>query len=105
MSLGRWIAVVALALLPTTGLAQGQQSAPAPAYHVATKVTFPAQIADANQTRSVDYGKSYNEPGLGQSWHYIVPQTLSASIYLYTYGQASIPTGPNNPLVLGQFNQ
>ena len=106
MSFGRWLAIAAFALLPATSLAQGTpQAVPAPAFHAATKVTFPEQIGGASRTRSVDYGKTYNEPGLGQSWHYTVPQTLSASIYLYTFGQASIPPGPNSPAVLQQFQQ
>lgn len=108
MSLGRWLVVAALALAPTAAFAQGSQQpqiVPAAAYHPGTKVTFPAQIADASQTKTVDYGKTYNEPGLGQSWHYTVPQTLSASVYLYTYGQTSISAGPNSPALLGQFQQ
>jgi hypothetical protein len=106
MSFGRWLAI-ALVLLPTLSFAQGpaQQAAPAPAFHAATKVTFPDQIGGASRTRSVDYGKTYNEPGLGQSWHYTVPQTLSAGIYLYTYGQTSIAAGPGSPAVLQQFEQ
>ena len=105
MSLGRWLAIAALALLPATSLAQNPQAVPAPAFHAATKVTFPEQIGGASRTRSVDYGKTYNEPGLGQSWHYVVPQTLSAGIYLYTMGQNAIPAGPNSPAVLEQFEQ
>jgi hypothetical protein len=106
MSVSQWLAIAAFALLPATSLAQGTpQAVPAPAFHAATKVTFPEQIAGASRTRSVDYGKTYNEPGLGQSWHYSVPQTLSASVYLYTYGQTAIASGPSSPAVLQQFQQ
>ncbi|MBN9086066.1 MAG: hypothetical protein J0J01_04080 [Reyranella sp.] len=107
MSFSRWIAIVTLTLLPTMGFAQAPQSqiVPAPAFHAATKVTFPDRIADASRTRSIDYGKSYNEPRLGQSWHYQVPQTLSASIYLYTLGQTAIPNGATAAAVLQQFQQ
>jgi hypothetical protein len=105
MSFSQWIALLALLLLPAPVLAQSPQPVPAPAIHAATKVSFPDQIGGANRTRSVDYEKTYNEKGLGYSWHYIVPQTLSAGIYLYDFGQSSIPTGPAGTAVQQQFQQ
>jgi hypothetical protein len=107
MSLGRWLAIAALTLLPTMGFAQATQPqiVPAPTVHAATKVSFPDRIADASRIRTVDYGKSYNEPGLGQSWHYAVSGTLSASVYIYTDNQTGIPSGASSPAVLQQFQQ
>jgi hypothetical protein len=75
----------------------------AAAYHPGTKVTFPAQIGGASQTRSTDFGKSLNRPDLGQAWHYAVQDTLSASVYLYMLDQSSVPSGPNSPAVLEEF--
>lgn len=107
MSFGRWLAIAAFMLLPATGFARAPppEIVPAPTFHAATRVTFPDRIADAGRTRTIDYGKTFNEPGLGQSWHYLVPRTLVASVYLYTQDQTAIPTGPGGPAVLQQFQQ
>jgi hypothetical protein len=107
MSLGRWLATAAFALLPTTGFAQAPQpqDVPAATFHTATRVSFPDRIADASRTRTIDYDKTYKKPGLGQSWHYTVPATLSASVYIYNLNQTAIPTGANAPAVLQQFQQ
>jgi hypothetical protein len=105
MSFGRWIALLTLTLLPATALGQTPKIVPAPTMHAATKLSFPDQIGGANRTESVDYEKTFNEPGLGYSWHYLVPQTLSATVYLYSLGETSIPTGANGPDVLEQFQE
>ena len=107
MSVGRWLALLALALLPATGFAQAPQLVSAPATHAATRMTFPQQLGGASFVRSIDYEKTYKEQGqgLGYSWHYTVPQTLSASVYLYNMGLSSIPTGAAGPAVLQQFQQ
>lgn len=105
MSVGRWLAVLAFAFLPATGFAQSTNPVPAPTVHAATRVSFPQQVGGATLARTIDYEKTYKEPGLGYSWHYSVPQTLSAGIYLYTMGMSSVPTGARDPAVLQQFDQ
>jgi hypothetical protein len=96
-----------LAFLPATGFAQTPQPVAAPATHAATRLTFPQQLGGATLVRSIDYEKTYKEQGqgLGYSWHYTVPQTLSAGIYVYNMGLSAIPTGAADPAVLQQFQQ
>src|SRR5262245_922683 len=61
--------LAALALVLGTVVAQAQlpppeQRVPAPDRHPATGLVFPAQIGNAQKARSIDYGKTVNQPGL-----------------------------------------
>jgi len=107
MILARWMAMAAIAVMAAFGTAQAQQPQimPAPAFHAGIKVTFPQQVGGAEQTKTVDYAKTFNRPELGQSWHYSIPGTISASVYVFTLGQTSIPNGAASPAVHDHFKQ
>lgn len=70
-----------------------QVRVPAPSTDTATGLIFPPAIAGIPQTASVDYGQSYNRADLGYSWSYAKAGLLSATLYLYTLGATSIPSG------------
>ena len=95
-------------ILSLAGLsaAQAQQGAApsAPPWHEKTGLVFPDQAGGARLTRSIDYGKMTGNAGLGYSWHYLVPDLVAASIYVYDGGQR-VPDGPDNALVVAQFSQ
>jgi hypothetical protein len=98
------LALVALHAAPLA-LAQQAPRIPAPEHHQATGLTFPQRIGPAEKSTSVDYAKTDQKPDLGYAWNYIVPGQVGVTIYLYRPGDAAIPSGAGNPVVLAQFEQ
>ena len=75
---------------------------PEPYRHPATGLVLPPTLADMRQTEPHDYEP--DSPGLGVSVGYQAPGT-TATIYLYTLGQAAIPDGAAAPEVEAHFRQ
>lgn len=82
---------------------QQPQRVPAPDRHPATGLTFPPQIANAQKSQSMDYGKSMNRPDLGYAWSYQEGQVMLTTVYVYNLGVQAIPDGPSSAPVSGQF--
>lgn len=90
----------ALALDPLTP----DDNTSAPATHKATGLTFPPSIAGIAIQRSIDYGRSDNNPGLGYGYTYGVPGRLIVTAYVYDLGQR-VPDGHQSPTVLAAFEE
>jgi len=76
----------------------------APATHKPTGLTFPPSIAGVAFQRSIDYGRSENNPGLGYGYSYGVPGRLIVTAYVYDLGQR-VPPGYPSPAVLDAFEE
>lgn len=102
-----WTLLVAGAVLPAFTQSQIPQQLriPAPDRHPATGLVFPPQIATAQKSYSIDYGKAMQRPELGYAWNYQTPQLLSATVYVYTMGVQTITDGPSGPPVVAQFQR
>ncbi len=98
MKKGTWIFALALGAL-VAGRAEAE---PKPYRHPATGLVLPPTLADMRQTEPHDYEPE--SPGLGVSVGRQAPGT-TATIYLYTLGQASIPAGAAAPEVAAHFRQ
>lgn len=108
MTLRHVLAVMVLTVAPVLALAQQAPQpppVPAPEHHAPTSLAFPPHIGQAEKYASIDYARTMNRPDLGYAWNYRVPGLMVATIYLYNLGNASIPSGHDNPLVLAQFQQ
>jgi hypothetical protein len=108
MTLRHLLALIVLTMAPALALAQQAPQpppVPAPERHAPTSLAFPPHIDQAEKYASTDYAKTMNRPDLGYAWNYRVPGLTVATIYLYSLGNASIPSGDDNPLVLAQFRQ
>ena len=107
MNLRALIVVAALALSPRLAHSQKvpEQTFQAPNYHAATRITMPAKLGGATLVKSVDYGKTYGDAGLGYSWGYSKPGALFATVYIYRLKNPSIPAGTQSPLVQSQFQE
>jgi hypothetical protein len=105
-SITTYNALLALSFLCLSLAASAQPTAPSS--HAATGMTFPTKINDhATLIRSVDRGKTDNQPELGFTWYYHVEKPLDGmvAIYVYNAGQTEIPTGANSPFAASEFEE
>jgi len=102
----RVVALLAALFMAAVPAAHAQQGGPPPAppWHDKTGLVFPDQAGGAKLTRSIDYAKLAGDPRLGYSWHYLIPNLVVASIYVYDGGQR-VPDGTDNAVVAAQFEQ
>lgn len=101
--------LLALMLVPADVAAQapaGQsQEKGAPGQQSVGGLVFPATLAGAALTRTVDYAQPpSNDPRLGISYHYRGRGPVDLSIYLYDGGQR-VPDGAADPVIRAQFAQ
>ncbi len=76
----------------------------APSTHKPTGLTFPPSIAGIAIQRSIDYGRSADNPGLGYGYTYGVPGRLLVTAYVYDLGQR-VPDGYQSPAVSAAFEE
>lgn len=105
-----WLIATLLAALAFAGpataldLPSPDDDVSAPATHKPTGLTFPPSIAAVPLLRSVDYGRSANDPGLGYGYTYGVPGRLIVTAYVYDLGQR-VPDGQRSPAVDAAFDE
>lgn len=88
--------------IPVAALAQTQSSTPTT--NAGTRLNFPASLGGATFERSVNYSAPpANNPGLGMSYFYSTPKRLAISVQVFDLGRR-VPSGSDNPTVIGQFN-
>ena len=68
-----------------------------PLTHQPTGITMPGEIAGFKRLSYQDF--EAKQPGLGAGYHYNNGQGAVATVYIYTAGQAAIPSGVDSPLV------
>ncbi|MGE0420773.1 MAG: hypothetical protein AB7O88_00835 [Reyranellaceae bacterium] len=76
----------------------------APATHKPTGLTFPPSIAGVSLRRSIDYGRSAGNPGLGYGYTYALPGRLVITAYVYDLGRR-VPVGHQSPLLTAAFDE
>jgi hypothetical protein len=104
-----WLIATLIAILALAGPAlaldpPSPDSTSAPATHKPTGLTFPPSIAGIAIQRSIDYGRSANNPGLGYGYTYGVPGRLVVTAYVYDLGQR-VPNGYQSPVVAAAFDE
>jgi hypothetical protein len=77
-------------------------SYPEPYSHPGTGMVFPDHLAGIDKGRITDHEKEH--PGLGISIGYNGPR-ITATIYLYTMGMASVPENIDSPAFVAHFGQ
>ena len=98
-------ALLAAALLTgLAGAASAQTQSSTPTTNAGTKLNFASNLGGATFERSVNYSAPpANNPGLGMSYFYSTPKRLAISVQVFDLGRR-VPSGSDNPTVIGQFN-
>lgn len=98
-------ALLAAALLTgLAGAASAQTQSSTPTTNAGTKLNFASNLGGATFERSVNYSAPpANNPGLGMSYFYSTPKRIAISVQVFDLGRR-VPSGSDNPTVIGQFN-
>ena len=105
-----WLIAALLAVLAPVGPAlaldppAATDDTSAPATHKPTGLTFPPSIAGVALKRSIDYGRSAGNPGLGYGYTYALPGRLVITAYVYDLGRR-VPAGHQSPLLAAAFDE
>ncbi len=104
MSRIRDVLLAAVLLTGLTGAASAQTQSSTPTTNAGTKLNFASNLGGATFERSVNYSAPpANNPGLGMSYFYSTPKRLAISVQVFDLGRR-VPSGSDNPTVIGQFN-
>ena len=104
MSSIRHALLAAVLLTGLTGAASAQTQSSTPTTNAGTKLNFASNLGGATFERSVNYSAPpANNPGLGMSYFYSTPKRLAISVQVFDLGRR-VPSGSDNPTVIGQFN-
>ncbi|WP_439610124.1 hypothetical protein [Reyranella sp.] len=104
MSRIRDVLLAAVLLTGLAGAASAQTQSSTPTTNAGTKLNFASNLGGATFERSVNYSAPpANNPGLGMSYFYSTPKRLAISVQVFDLGRR-VPSGSDNPTVIGQFN-
>ena len=104
MSSIRRALLAAVLLTGLAGAASAQTQSSTPTTNAGTKLNFASNLGGATFERSVNYSAPpANNPGLGMSYFYSTPKRLAISVQVFDLGRR-VPSGSDNPTVIGQFN-
>ena len=104
MSSIRHALLAAVLLTGLAGAASAQTQSSTPTTNAGTKLNFASNLGGATFERSVNYSAPpANNPGLGMSYFYSTPKRLAISVQVFDLGRR-VPSGSDNPTVIGQFN-
>jgi hypothetical protein len=104
MSRIRHALLATVLLTGLAGAASAQTQSSTPATNAGTKLNFASNLGGATFERSVNYSAPpANNPGLGMSYFYSTPKRLAISVQVFDLGRR-VPSGSDNPTVIGQFN-
>ena len=102
MSSIRRALLAAVLLTGLAGAASAQTQSSTPTTNAGTKLNFASNLGGATFERSVNYSAPpASNPGLGMSYFYSTPKRLAISVF--DLGRR-VPSGSDNPTVIGQFN-
>lgn len=104
MSRIRDVLLAAVLLTGLAGAASAQTQSSTPTTNAGTKLNFASNLGGATFERSVNYSAPpANNPGLGMSYFYSTPKRIAISVQVFDLGRR-VPSGSDNPTVIGQFN-
>jgi len=104
MSRIRHVLLAAALLTGLAGAASAQTQSSTPTTNAGTKLNFASNLGGATFERSVNYSAPpANNPGQGMSYFYSTPKRIAISVQVFDLGRR-VPSGSDNPTVIGQFN-